>query len=53
MADKKTKRITKPQLIDEVEKFADEKTITLQYAELNKCYPKWEQNMDRNLNMDF
>lgn len=52
MADKKEKRITKPQLIEKVEKLDDDKTITFTIAELNKCYPKYEQK-DRNLNMNF
>ena len=54
MADKKTTttRILKPQLIEKVEKLDDNKTITFTIAELNKCYPKWEQK-NRNLNMDF
>lgn len=52
MADKKEKRITKPQLIKKVEKLDDDKTITFTIAELNKCYPKYEQK-DRNLNMNF
>jgi hypothetical protein len=52
MSDKKEKRITKPQLIEKVEKLDDDKTITFTIAELKKCYPKWEQK-NRNLNMDF
>ena len=52
MADKKEKRITKPQLIEKVENLDDNKTISFTIAELNKCYPKWEQK-NRNLNMDF
>ena len=52
MADKKEKRITKSQLIEKVENLDENKTITFTIAELNKCYPKWEQK-NRNLNMDF
>ena len=52
MADKKEKRITKSQLIEKVENLDENKTITFTIAELNKCYPKYEQK-DRNLNMNF
>lgn len=53
LEDKKTKtRILKPQLLDEVEKFADEKTFTFTMKDLRSCY-KERKNMDRNFNSPF
>tara|TARA_Y100000401_G_C8267063_1_gene196349 strand:+ start:90 stop:278 length:189 start_codon:yes stop_codon:yes gene_type:complete len=53
LEDKKTTtRILKPQLLDEVEKFADEKTFTFTMKELRECY-KLRKNMDRNFNSPF